>query len=364
VNYYNEKDPKAAAWLKQLIVDGLIPKGEVDERSIVEVKPTELVGFRQCHFFAGIGGWSHALRIAGVPDNYPLTTGSCPCQPFSCAGQQKGFADERHLWPVWFELIRGAKQLGLESFQCLLGEQVERAVGLGWLDGVFADLEGEGYTCGAAVLGASSAGAPNIRQRLYWMAYTEHTFGRTEHKVNGDPHGRNRFGGSSGAGNGLFHTNGHELRRIASAGEQPGCGEQRGTCQPGNCRHADGGEQANGVALGDTNSSRSQGQHLGGNGAGERIAGPPSVGSLETFRGGDGIGQGSGFWDQYDIVKFKDGKARRIEPGTFPLVNGFPCRVDLLRGYGNAINPYTAAIFIETALEATRKADSPLLAAE
>ena len=32
--YYNEFDPMAAAWLRELIKAGLIPDGEVDERSI------------------------------------------------------------------------------------------------------------------------------------------------------------------------------------------------------------------------------------------------------------------------------------------------------------------------------------------
>lgn len=56
--YYNEIDPFAAAWLRQLIKAGLIADGEVDERSITEIQPADLVGFDQCHFFAGIGGLS------------------------------------------------------------------------------------------------------------------------------------------------------------------------------------------------------------------------------------------------------------------------------------------------------------------
>ena len=85
MNYYNEFDPFAAAWLRKLIEAGLIPNGEVDERSIINVQPDELRGYDQCHFFAGIGGWSHALRLAGWPDDRQIWTGSCPCQPFSVA---------------------------------------------------------------------------------------------------------------------------------------------------------------------------------------------------------------------------------------------------------------------------------------
>ena len=104
--YYNEIDPFAAAWLRELIKAGLIANGEVDERSIADVQPEDVRGFTQCHFFAGIGGWSYALRLAGWPDDRPVWTGSCPCQGYSAAGKQKGAADARNLWPAWFRLIR------------------------------------------------------------------------------------------------------------------------------------------------------------------------------------------------------------------------------------------------------------------
>lgn len=51
--FYNEIDPFAAQWLRNLIQAGHLPDGEVDERSIVDVSPDDLKGFRQCHFFAG-----------------------------------------------------------------------------------------------------------------------------------------------------------------------------------------------------------------------------------------------------------------------------------------------------------------------
>ena len=96
MNYYNENDPKAAAWLKQLIKDGLIPDGIVDERSIVDVQPGDLRQYTQCHFFAGIGGWSLALQLAGWPSDRPVWTGSCPCPPVSSAGKHLGDREERH----------------------------------------------------------------------------------------------------------------------------------------------------------------------------------------------------------------------------------------------------------------------------
>ena len=132
--YYNEYEPYAAEWLRNLIKKGLIPNGEVDTRSIIDVSPDDLRGFTQCHFFAGIGGWAYAARLAGWPDDRPLWTGSAPCQPFSTAGQQKGTADERHLWPVFFGLIRACRP------PVVMGEQVAAAVGKDWLDGVSTDL--------------------------------------------------------------------------------------------------------------------------------------------------------------------------------------------------------------------------------
>lgn len=162
--YYNEIDPFAAKWLRNLIVGGHIADGEVDERSIVDVRPADLRGFSQCHFFSGIGGWPLATRLAGIPDDYPLWTGSCPCQPFSCAGKQRGHTDERHLWPAFYALIS----------ECLpaavAGEQVAGGLGREWLAAVRADLERLGYAVGAADLPAASVGAPHIRQRLFWLA--------------------------------------------------------------------------------------------------------------------------------------------------------------------------------------------------
>ena len=133
MNYYNEFDPKAAAWLRHLIADGIIPPGHVDERSIQDVMPDDLRGYTQCHFFAGIGGWSEALRLAGWPADRPVWTGSCPCQPFSVAGKGKGTKDERHLWPAFFRLIAECQP------PAAFGEQVASAAALGWLTPALAD---------------------------------------------------------------------------------------------------------------------------------------------------------------------------------------------------------------------------------
>lgn len=181
--YYNEVDPHAAQWIRNLITAGVIAPGEVDERSIADVRPDDLRGFTQCHFFAGIAVWSYALRQAGWPDDRAVWTGSCPCQPFSAAGKRGGTTDERHLWPVWFELINTCRP------PVIFGEQVASAAIIGkrsvpkvrggveaqdgpvWLDALEADLERAQYTCWPVGFPACGIGSPHIRQRLYFAAF-------------------------------------------------------------------------------------------------------------------------------------------------------------------------------------------------
>ena len=184
-----EIDPYAAAWLRNLIAGGHIAPGDVDERSIADVHPSDLKGYTQCHFFAGIGVWSYALRLAGWPDDRPVWTGSCPCQPFSTSGRGEGFSDERHLWPALHHLIS----------QCdppeVFGEQVDgKRVGP-WLDLVQADMEGIHYAFGAAIFPAAGVGAPHRRHRTYFVAYAE---------SGGIIEGRGSHGGHLGTWDGFY----------------------------------------------------------------------------------------------------------------------------------------------------------------
>lgn len=170
--YYNEIEPAAAHVLRELIKAGHIAPGDVDERSIVDVQPDDLRGYAQCHFFAGAGLWSVALRLAGWDDDRSVWTGSCPCQPFSVAGKGAGKNDERHLWPHFFRLIKACRPA------VVLGEQVAGAAGYDWFDGVASDLERENYAARALDIPACSVDAPHIRQRLYWTAVDNTMRGR------------------------------------------------------------------------------------------------------------------------------------------------------------------------------------------
>jgi len=162
---YCDIDPYANAWTRNLIAAGQIAPGVVDERSIRDLKPADIGSYRQFHACNGIGVWSRALRDAGWSDEWPIFTGSLPCQPWSSAGKRGGESDDRHLWPEWFRLIRACGP-GI-----VIGEQVASKDGYRWLDLVSGDFKRIGYHFTATELSAAAVGAPHKRQRIYFVAF-------------------------------------------------------------------------------------------------------------------------------------------------------------------------------------------------
>lgn len=288
MNYYNEFEPYAAQWLGNLIAAGLIPPGHVDTRSITDVQPSDLAGYRQCHFFAGIGGWPLAARLAGWPDDRELWTGSTPCQPFSVAGKGKGQDDDRHLWPHFFGLIRARRPAAF------LGEQVAAAVGKAWLDGVLDDLEGIDYAGRAVVVPACAVNAPHRRDRLWVLAHTDHP-------------------GSQGQP-------GHVLR-AAEGWREP----------VGPVASASLLDSATGQPLANPDRERREAWKSNLHAEGLRRLGIDTYGARGTA------------WHGAEWISAHDGKGRRIEPSIPLLAHGIPGRVGRLRAYGNAIVPQVAA---------------------
>lgn len=220
-DFYNDNDRHAAAWMRELIKQGHLPEGEVDETDIRELGGERLKGFRRVHLFAGVGGWAWALELAGWPRERPIWSGSCPCQPFSSAGQRKGEQDERHLWPHMLRLIQECRP------PVVFGEQVSGSDGYRWLAGIQNDLEATGYAFGAADLPACCVGSPIIRQRLWWVARAPGPRSRTPTaKDKESTRRRNELGRTSGAASRwLSRANESQFQRVASTWNEPGDGE-------------------------------------------------------------------------------------------------------------------------------------------
>lgn len=325
--YCNEFDQRTAAWL-----GNLFPEAEVDARSITDVHADDVARFRRVHFFAGIGGWEYALRLADWPAEREVWTGSCPCQPFSSAGKRLGVNDERHLWPEFRRLIAERRPA------TVFGEQVAERAGRAWLAGVRADLEALGYAVGAADLCAAGVGAPQRRQRLFWVANT-------------------------GRG-------GRFLQRKQVRYDAIGCVPlERVVHAEGDGRHQGRSEPAR---------QERQAAQRSGDAGGVEL---PASGGREG-RNRPGV-ETPGTWSGCKIALFRDGTMRRISAKRreLPLVNGVPRdmepviarlrelghdakgarrivreargnRVAQLRGYGNAIVPQLAAVFVRCFLDA------------
>ncbi|MEO9230900.1 MAG: DNA cytosine methyltransferase [Devosia sp.] len=376
--FYNEYDPKAAAWLRELIKAGLIADGEVDERDLWDISPADLRGFSQVHLCAGIGVWSYALRKAGWSDDRAVWTGSFPCQPFSAAGKGEGFADERHLWPAGEHLIRQCRP------GVLFGEQVANKTAGPWLDLIQTDLEALGYAFGACAFPSASIGAPHIRDRTYWMAESSDE----RHERAGVARGRRDGPADHSAIVGMADTDeagglaiaddterradatGRHVSDGQDAGRSQGAGDVEGRSEHGGMADADGERQPEQhVRLRQGRATPDVLEVAGGgspDGAGGERADGSDAGSLHPTAP---AGPTNGRWAASDWLLCRDGKWRPVESGTFPLVASTSggvgrsrdpsdaidpysgeARVTRLKGYGNAINAAQAQIFIEAAM--------------
>ncbi len=375
--YYNENNPEKAEWLRVLISRNLIAPGDVDERSITDVQPDDVKHYTQCHWFAGIGLWSLACRQAGWPDDKPIWTASCPCQPFSTAGRQAGTNDARHLWPELWRIARA-----VQPERCV-GEQVAKKNGLAWLDIVFNDLEESHYTCGAVVAPACGFGAPHIRERLYWAALRPNTSGMGDpdsercdgeqvHLLAGEPRQANPEA-TGGSRNG-----GHPDARHGRLAQPPVPGLQGQSGASGNIGEEHPAAERDRL----DEQARHELAHQGG------LAHPLDLGhdgrwkeNYATERpepaGHNAINRGSptNWWDCPDWVLTKPIRVgdpwclRPTEPGTQPLDDGHPEGMGRVRnpsfpvaekqearrlrliGYGDAIVVPQAAAFLGALLE-------------
>lgn len=379
--YYNENNDAAADWLENLIAAGQIAPGHVDRRSIKDVQPDDLHGFAQHHFFAGIGGWSLACRIAGWPDDRPIWTASCPCQPFSVAGKGAGEDDPRHLWPDVLRLLRSYRPA------VLVGEQVAGKAGYGWFDGVRASLEGENYASRAVDIPALAVDGPHERNRQYWVAVADaDSCGRDGREEGEGRRSIERASAERAAIQGvtLGDAQRSRLERQRRDGDRsPGRREQDRPVAPTN----DCGALADREGIGGrSRPGEQENRGVDPNGYGrvahsDRSRQFQREGSEGLQRSGGrrdmhGHGRNGSWWAGADWIICHDGKARRVADAGAPLlVNGVRGRVAIPRpaelcptahqeeerwvsriaawsGFGNAIVPPLAAEVIGALMDA------------
>lgn len=354
MNLYNDSDPFAAEWLQSLVANNCIPEGVVDGRPFQELDVAELVRYRQCHFFCGIAGWPEALRLAGLQDVAGIWTQSLPCQPLSSAGQQRGEKDERHLWPEFYSLVSECRPA------VLFGEQSGSKDGREWIDGVSLDLEELGYIVGSSDLCAAGIGAPHIRQRIYWgairLADSKHYAGRPEHV--GESRERNQTTTDSAECSGTRRPRNGGMGNATSHDER--WSEQRQQID------------SEGIETGRSGSGMDNTVCQGLEGHARNVDNGNEPGRIDT--GEDGSIAPSDSWRDWYLVKCRDGKARRIGTTVRPLAYGVPRdlgqrkpelrsllrpagrnRVGRLKGYGNAIVPQLAAMFVKSFFESVEQ---------
>lgn len=339
--YYNEVEPAAAHVIECLIKEGVIADGVVDRRSISDVDAVDVKEFTQCHFFAGGGLWSVALRLAGWSDARSVWTGSCPCQPFSAAGKGAGKNDKRHLWPDFFRLIRACRP------SVVMGEQVAGTAGYDWFDGVASDLEGIGHAARAVDIPALAVGASHIRQRLYWVGVGNTVSTGLEGFSRNVP-GRNKSGRIGTVAGGSIAASG-DRRDVADA-NSIGCDGIRisecagieSTCGSEPVGHGEDGRIHGQDNLADADDAIRW----------ENVSGRDDANRDDARREETTSYYGSGGpWDGWEWHIGADGKARRVKSGVRLLSDGIPGRIHLLRLGGNAIVPPLAAEVIKAMME-------------
>ena len=374
--YYNDCDPFVVRWLRNLVANGTIPDGVVDERPIVEVKEGDIEPFAHCHWFAGIAGWARALQLAEWPSGRPVWTASVPCQPFSDAGQRHAAEDDRHLWPALAALVDACRP------PVIFGEQVEGAISLGWLDGMCDDLVSMEYSVSAAVLPAAAVGAPHLRHRIYWMAMPDEEMPDMPINLFGEPAPSMQQPAPWVAEHLRAMRRAlpvslpyHPIRETAlAAARDESLMDIRATCQGetdgmhlpmeagGNSRweaHLDAASEPSRCCVADADGGHACTEGLQRGGQHGLIAahgGPHHWCDARFVRCSDGAHRRVGTRIQRlaDGLSNDLGGVRPREQGRtgppdliWPISPTMPARISRLRGYGNSIVPQLAAIFVK-----------------
>ncbi len=305
-------------------------------------------------------------QFAGVD----LVTGGFPCQPFSLAGQQRGAADDRHLWPEMLRVIEEARPdwivaenvpglIGMEFGNYLFdvasldaalsfglaantdsGTEIiaERVLGL---HSVTQDLQAIGYAVQPVVVPACAVDARHRRDRVWIVANREG--GRLGELRGPSGNGRQSHGGGEGVADAasarLGKRESAESLRERKAVERGGVIQGPETLEHAeSCGRGESRETSRRGATGPTENGSGESSEALANADGEQWQ--------RSERDGDAAGR----------TGCANGCGWPIEPAFCRVANGVPRRVDRLRGLGNAIVPQVAFKILEMIKAASSKA--------
>ena len=112
--------------------------------------------------FPGVELHTSIEDFAGRPCD--LITAGFPCQPWSCAGKQKGQEDDRWIWDHIERIIRDSRP------GKVFLENVPGLVSGGGLAAVLWSLASLGYNAAWGVFSCAQLGAPHHRRRIFILA--------------------------------------------------------------------------------------------------------------------------------------------------------------------------------------------------
>jgi DNA (cytosine-5)-methyltransferase 1 len=266
-------------------------------------------------------------RRLGGSDPAPIRAlcGGYPCQPFSVAGRRRGAADDRHLWPCLFSVVRYWRDVG-EPFDALLFENVAGHINLG-LDDVLSDLESVGYAARPFVVPACAVDAPHRRDRVWIVAYSEESAFQSRLRE-GESAGERRGRSGDGCGQSRILADGDSVWEQQSEGGQP---ESRN-------RACDSGSDA--AVLSDSDRDGLQ-NWLQKHGSWLEAAAAPAGETVarcgEAALGGGYLGNGT--------RQNAPGLRWPLEPAVDRMAHGVPHKVDRIVGLSQAVVPGLARMF-------------------
>jgi DNA (cytosine-5)-methyltransferase 1 len=284
--------------------------------------------------------WDDVRTFDGKPwrGTVDIVTGGFPCQDISVAGKGDGLDGERS--GLWTEM---ARIIGEVQPQFAFVENSPMLTSRG-LDRVLGDLSTLGYDAVWGVVGASDAGAPHRRERIWILAYSRVL--RCDTGRTGEP-----LQGVGVAGEALGHEGQHPIGQLA---DPDLCGRLHGQTEEQPAAggvHAQREPQPGGENVAHAGCNNEQGKQSGSSDQEER--------SFQGERPAGSRGDGIEWWStEPGLGGMVDELADRLdlhgtpEPGSVPRVaTGIPKRADRLKAIGNGQVPAALVLAWNTLIQ-------------